>query len=182
MTVVFVGGVHGVGKSTCCAQVAQLAGCVHVTASEIIRRERSQAIASAGKLVADVDGNQRLLIRGFHTLRVQTGTTPVLLDGHFAMRDGLGEIQSASVDVFRSLAIDRVVCLADEPSAIAARIQQRDGTASVVREIAELQDAELRHARLVAVALAVPFTVLQGGDVEALRRYVPPGEGELGAT
>lgn len=100
----------------------------------------------------------------------------ILLDGHFAMRDGLGEIQSVSVDVFRSLGIDRVVCLVDEPSAIAARIQQRDGTALADREVAELQDGELRHARLVAVALAVPFTLLQGGDVEALRRYVPSGE------
>ncbi|HEX7890775.1 MAG TPA: ATP-binding protein [Ramlibacter sp.] len=173
MTVVFVGGVHGVGKSTCCAQVAQLTGCLHVTASEIIRRERSQAIASAGKLVSDVDGNQKLLIRGFHTVRLQTGSVPILLDGHFAMRDGLGEIQSVSVDVFRSLGIDRVVCLLDEPSAIAARIQQRDGTAPSEREIAELQDAESRHARLVAVAIAAPFMFLQGGDVEALRRYVP---------
>ncbi len=176
MTVVFVGGVHGVGKSTCCAQVAQLAGCLHVTASEIIRRERSQAIASAGKLVADVDGNQGLLISGFRTFRVQAGNTSILLDGHFAMRDGLGEIREVSVDVFRSLGIDRVVCLVDEPSAVAIRIQQRDGTALAEREIADLQDAELRHARLVAAALAVPFTMLQGGDVELLRRHVPPGE------
>ncbi|MBC7705458.1 MAG: AAA family ATPase [Rhodoferax sp.] len=176
MTVVFVGGVHGVGKSTCCAQVAQLAACLHVTASEIIRRERSEAIASAGKLVADVDGNQRLLISGFHTFRVQAGTTSILFDGHFAMRDGLGEIRAVSVDVFRSLGIDRVVCLVDEPSAIATRIQQRDGSALAEREIAELQDAELRHARLVAAALAVPFTLLQGGDVELLRRHVPPVE------
>lgn len=175
MTIVFVGGVHGVGKSTCCAQVAQLTGCLHVTASEIIKRERSQAIASAGKLVADVDGNQRLLIRGFHTLRLQAGTMPILLDGHFAMRDTLGEIQAVSVDVFRSLGVDRVVCLVDEPSAIAARIQQRDGTALANHEIAELQDAEMRHAKAAAVALGVPFTLVQGGDVEALRPHVPSG-------
>lgn len=176
MTVVFVGGVHGVGKTTSCAQVAQLAGCLHVTASEIIRRERGQAIASAGKLVADVDGNQRLLIRGFHRMRQKAGATPILLDGHFAMRDGLGEIQSVSVDVFRSLGIDRVVCLVDEPSAIAARIRQRDGMAPADREIADLQDAESRHARLVATALDVPFTLVQGGDVEALSQHVSPGE------
>ena len=176
MTVVFVGGVHGVGKSTCCAQVAQLAGCLHVTASEIIRRERSQAIASTGKLVADVDGNQRLLVRGFHALRSEAGSTPILLDGHFAMRDSLGDIQSVSIDVFRSLGIDRVVCLVDEPAAIAARISQRDGSAPANRELADLQDAELRHARLVATMLAVPFTLLQGGDVIGLRCHVPPAE------
>jgi adenylate kinase len=174
VTVIFVGGVHGVGKSTCCGQVAQLAGCLHFAASEIIRSERAHAIASAGKLVADVDGNQRLLIRGFRTLRQETGTTPILLDGHFAMRDGLGEIQPVSVDVFRSLEIDQVVCLVDDASAIAVRIRQRDGAAPANREIADLQDAELRHARLVAAALAVPFTLLQGGNVESFIRHVLP--------
>jgi adenylate kinase len=176
MTVIFVGGVHGVGKSTCCAQVAQLAGCLHITASEIIRRERSQAIASAGKLVADVDGNQRLLVRGFHTLRSEAGPTPILLDGHFAMRNSFGDIQSVSIGVFRSLGIDRVVCLVDEPGVIAARIGERDGSAPADREIADLQNAELRHARLVATTLAVPFALLQGGDVNGLKCHVPAAE------
>lgn len=176
MTVVFVGGVHGVGKSTCCAQVAQLAGCLHVTASEIIRRERAQAITLAGKLVADVDGNQRLLIRGFQAFRQKAGATPILLDGHFAMRNGLGDIQLVSVDVFRSLGIDCVICLVDEASAISDRIRQRDGTAPADHEIADLQDAELRHARMVADDLAIPLTLLHGGDAEALSRHVPPGK------
>lgn len=164
------------GKSTCCAQVAQLATCLHVTASDIIRHERSEAISTAGKLVADVEGNQGLLVHGFHILRLQVGTMPILLDGHFTMRDRLGEIQAVSVDVFRSLGIDRAVCIVDEPSAIAARIQQRDAVALADQEIAALQDAESRHARLVSAALAIPFTLLKGGDVEALRRYVLAGK------
>lgn len=174
MTIVFVGGVHGVGKSTCCARVSQLVGCLHVTASEIIRRARAQAVASAGKLVTDVDGNQRLLTRGFHAMREEAGTTSILLDGHFALRDALGQIQLVSVDVFKSLRIDRVVCFVDEPSAIAARVRQRDGAAPPDRDIADLQDAELRHAELVAITLAIPFTLLQGGNVEALSRQVHP--------
>lgn len=176
MTVVFVGGVHGVGKSSCCAQVAKLVDCMHVTASQIIRAERSHAVPSVGKLVADVDGNQRLLIRGFHTLRAQAGPMPILLDGHFAVRDGLGEIQSVSVDVFRSLGIDHIVCLFDEPRAIASRLKQRDSTTLADDEIRELQDAELHRARLVAAELAIPFMMLQSGDVEFLRHFLLPKE------
>lgn len=176
MTVVFVGGVHGVGKTTCCSQVAQRLGCLHVTASEIIRRERVHAVGSTGKLVADVDANQQLLIRGFQSLRAQAGPTSILLDGHFALRDRFGEIQPVFVDVFRCLCIDRIACIVDEPSAIAARLRQRDGIAAADPEIDQLQDAELRQARLVATALAVPFALLKGVDVEALSSMCFPQE------
>ena len=172
MTVLFVGGVHGVGKSTCCGQVAQLAAALHVTASEVIRRERAEAIAPSGKLVADVDGNQNLLVRGFRTYQAEAGATPILLDGHFAMRDIRGDIQAVSVDVFRALGPDHLVLLVDQPAAIAARVDLRDGQAPDTSEVAELQNAELQTARLVAAALDVPLTVLNGGDAEGLRRLV----------
>lgn len=172
MTLVFVGGVHGVGKSTCCAEVARLADCVHVAASDIIRRERAGAIASSGKLVADVDGNQNLLIRGFHNLQRAASQTSILLDGHFAMRDSTGKIQSVSADVFRALGIDHLVCLSDAPEAIAIRAKLRDGKAPAAEDIAELQEAELQNAKLVAAALDVSFTQLRAGDIEALKRLV----------
>jgi adenylate kinase len=172
MKVVFVGGVHGVGKSTCCARVAQVATCLHVTASDVIRRERAGAVAASSKLVADVEGNQSLLIRGFMTLKSEAIVTAILLDGHFAMRDTQGDIQTVSPHVFRALGIDQVVCVVDEPRAIVDRIRHRDGQAPTHQEIANLQNAELRSAQLVATALSVPFTSLQCGDVEGLRRLV----------
>jgi adenylate kinase len=174
MTVVFVGGVHGVGKSTCCAGVARATGCLHVTASEIIRRERAGAIAASGKLVADVEGNQDLLIRGFRTLQSEAGAASILLDGHFAVRDGQGHIQPVSVEVFSALGIGYLVCLADEPNLIAVRIAQRDGYTPVERDIGDLQDAELKNAKLVATTLGLPFASLRSGDIEALSRLVLP--------
>lgn len=174
MTVIFVGGVHGVGKSTCCAEVAQATGCLHVTASEIIRRERAGAISASGKLVADIEGNQGLLVQGFWSLRSEVGAASILLDGHFAMRDGSGHIQPVDVDVFSALGVDHLVCLADAPHLIAARIAQRDGCTPIERDIADLQVAELQNARLVATALGMPFTFLRSGHMQGIRLLVPP--------
>lgn len=173
MTVLFVGGVHGVGKSTCCSQVAQIAGCLHVSASGIIRREHAGAIAATGKLVADVGGNQDLLVRGFLAFKREALGSSILLDGHFAMRNSSGVIEPVEIDVFKALGIDHLVCLVDEPNVIAVRLDQRDGQASANLEIADLQNAELQNARLVASTLGLPFTLLQSGDVEGLKRLIP---------
>lgn len=173
MTIIFVGGVHGVGKSTCCAEVARATGCLHVTASEIIRRERAGAIAASGKLVADVEGNQGLLIRGFQSLRKEAGAASILLDGHFAMRDSGGHIQSVAVEVFSALGIGHLVCLADEPHLIADRMAQRDGAKPVERDIAALQEAEHKNASRVAALLGIPFSLLRSPHMEDLRQLVP---------
>ncbi len=182
MTVLFVGGVHGVGKSTCCGKVAQTVGCLHVTASDIIRRAHAGAIASSGKLVADVEGNQSLLVRGFLAFQHEVQGTSILLDGHFAMRDSNGDIQPVAADVFNALGIDHLVCLVDEPHAIEVRMSQRDGQAPANREIADLQNAELQNARWVASSLDLPFTLLRSGDVEGLRRLVSIADNSNGAA
>jgi adenylate kinase len=170
MTIVFVGGVHGVGKSTCCSEVASQLRCVHVTASDIIRRQRADAIAAKGKLVANVAGNQDLLQHGFELVKRSAGQSTILLDGHFALRDSARAIQSVSSDVFAGLGIEHLICFVDAPIAIVERLSSRDGETLQIDEVAELQRAELETASAVAHALNIQLTVLEGSDAESLKQ------------
>ncbi|MET0334107.1 MAG: ATP-binding protein [Rhizobacter sp.] len=170
MTIVFVGGVHGVGKSTCCAEIAGQLDYLHIAASAVIRQERADAIASKGKLVADVPGNQELLRRGFERMKLSAGHEMILLDGHFALRDSERAIQSVPSDVFASLGIQHLICFVDTPIAIAERMNSRDGEEVQLGDVSELQAAELGTARAVALALGIQLTVLDGLDVEGLRK------------
>jgi len=170
MTIVFVGGVHGVGKSTCCSEVANQLRCVHVTASDIIRQQRADAIAAKGKLVANVAGNQELLRHGFELVKRLAGQSTILLDGHFALRDSERAIQSLSSDVFVGLGVEQLICFVDAPIAIVERMGSRDGETLHIDEVAELQRAELETASAVALALGIQLTVLQGPDRAGLKQ------------
>jgi len=172
--IIFVGGVHGVGKSTCCAQVASALACMHVRASDIIRQRRTDAVATQGKLVADIDANQALLLQGFEQIKKSAGGTSILLDGHFVLRDLSGSIQRLPSILFAGLGLSQLVCFEDSPLSIAKRMHERDGIAVAASDVAALQTEELNHAQKVAVALQIPLRVLSGFAVHELQKVASP--------
>jgi len=54
MKVIFVAGIHAVGKSSACKLLSSETGTPHYTASQIIREEKASAISEDSKLVTDV--------------------------------------------------------------------------------------------------------------------------------
>lgn len=168
MKILFIGGVHGVGKSTACSQVADELSCLHVRASDLIRQERSHAIAINRKLVEDVNGNQELLLQGFDRLKSSSTTECILLDGHYALRDSSKTIQLLPVTVFQGLRVSELVCLENDPSVIAKRIQDRDGESISIEDVSELQKAEIQHAHAISTELNLPLSILRGNELKDL--------------
>ncbi|MBU0622897.1 MAG: AAA family ATPase [Gammaproteobacteria bacterium] len=170
MRVIFVAGVHAVGKSTACQFVSNEFGIPYFTASQIIREERASAIAENSKLVADVDGNQKLLLQG---VSKRCGVGRLLLDGHFTMRRKTdGEIEAIHIDVFRELRIAGVVLFTDHPEQISKRMLERDGATLPTEMFREHQDAELAHAKFVAESLKRPMVVLRAFDIDSMSKAV----------
>lgn len=166
MKVILVGGVHGVGKSTVCREVANKYGIPHYTASQIIRNEKSSAVSTTSKQVVDVDENQRLLIQGIDKL-VKDGC--LLLDGHLTVqRKSDGGIEPIRVDVFRKLQVDAIIVFEDDPAEIAKRMQLRDEVAQPIELLKLHQEAELVHAEHVANSLNVPLVVFKAFDTQGV--------------
>lgn len=166
MKVIFVAGIHAVGKSTSCKLVSNEFGIPHFTASQIIREEKSSAVLENSKLVSDVAENQRLLIQGVSRL-LENGY--FLLDGHFTMRrQSDGDIEAIHVDVFRKLRVGGVVLFTDHPAEISKRMHARDGVLHPVEIFQSHQDAEIAHAKHVADTLGLPITKLQAFDTKGM--------------
>lgn len=179
MKVIFVAGIHAVGKSTACKVVSDAFGIPHFTASQIIRDEKSSAVSENSKLVADVVDNQRLLTQGVARL-LEDGY--LLLDGHFTMRRKLDAgIEPVHVDVFRDLRVGSVVLYIDHPKEISKRMHTRDGVLHPVEMFQSHQDAEIAHAKHVADTLGLPIVTLQAFDTKGMVNamvswgYVPLG-------
>lgn len=163
MKVIFVAGIHAVGKSTACMAVADEFGIPHFSASQIIRGERLSAVDEKSKLVADVVDNQRLLIQGVSRI-LERGR--FLLDGHFTMRrKSDGGIEAIHAEVFRELHVGGIVLYTDHPEEIAMRMHARDGVLQPVEMLKAHQEAEIAHAKHVAVTIAVPLVILRAFDI-----------------
>ena len=142
---IFLGGVHGVGKTTMCANVYEKFGLKVVSASAIIRAERECPSPDSRTSVLNVGGNQGLLINGVRQL-ITDAPGRYLMDGHFALRTLAGDIEEIDVAVFKAIGVIGLICLNDDPVAIAQRLAARDGVGHDAIAISELQSAELRSA------------------------------------
>jgi len=165
MSVVFVAGVHGVGKTTACAKAASSLMIGHYAASAVIRGEKASAVSETSKIVADLDANQLLLINGVR--RIASQGERFLLDGHFTLKSSLG-IEPIPTAVFEQLGLRGSVLYWDHPEQIAARIAERDGVEADLDSIHRHQQLEVAHARAVANELSIPLVELSAFDVEGL--------------
>jgi len=167
MKVVFVGGIHGVGKSTLCEAFSRTSGLLHVTASSIIRMASEEATRAQGKLVRDVEANQALLVAGVSRLGASGVAEAMLLDGHFTLGKHDGTIERIPTKVFSDLQVSSLVCLQDSPNEIASRLLARDGSVHSVADLSAFQEAELEHAAAVSNELNVPLALVKAFDMAA---------------
>lgn len=163
---IFFGGVHGVGKTSMCADLVEKFELKVVGASAIIRAERGYPSSDTRTAVSNVGGNQGLLVRGVQRLVTDTPGR-YLLDGHFALRTLAGSIEEIDAEVFKAIGVSALICLFDDPTAIAQRLAARDGALHEASAIAELQTAELQSAESVSRTMGLGLKVVKAFDVRA---------------
>ena len=166
MSVIFLAGVHGVGKGFLGTPVANSMGITHLTASQLIREEKGQATWGSDKNTSDLDDNQLALIRAVGQRRL---TPPsILLDGHFVLRNAQGVLTPLATTVFKELHLTGVILLTEGAKIIASRLAMRDTGTPDVQAISELAEAELAHAQVVCNELELPLAVIHAPTLASL--------------
>jgi adenylate kinase len=170
MKITFIGGIHGVGKTTSCAGIAKILGIRHSAASDLIRQQYAASIIGNSKIVKDAVSNQKLLLAAINVLRDDNAA--LLLDGHFTLMSEDGVIRDIDAKVFEDLQLSSIVVFYDNENAISDRLKARDNTQTPPALLKDWQSMELACARRISKSLGIPCIELKAFDVAGLESHM----------
>ena len=156
---IFVGGIHGVGKTHFCGKVAKELGINTYSAGKLISEEGNNN-SRKDKRVDDIDGNQNYLLEAINKI----SDNDYLLDGHFCLLDQEGHIQRVPMRVFEDIKPQAIIILTEDPDIITNRLYARDGVKHNGMHIEEFQKEEIAYATEVASKLGIECLVYDSSD------------------
>ena len=171
---IFVSGIHGVGKSHFCDLVRTRLHINAYQASKLISECKNETF-SRDKKVSNIDSNQNDLIQAVEKLNMLR--QPYLLDGHFCLQDKDGKITRIAKQVYRDLNPKAIIVLAEKPEIIVDRRKRRDGLDIGLEETERFQKEEIKYSEEIALELNVPLYISTGvdtidGAMEFINTYI----------
>ena len=151
--IIFIAGIHGVGKGTVCREVESQTEFKHFSASQLIKW--NNILKNKSKSVDNISTTQELLI---NALNIKRKIYPkILLDGHFVLLNELSKPTPIGLDVFQAISPDVIVCLELLIETIINRLFKRDGLIYSYETLEQMQNLELECAATCADVLKVPY-------------------------
>lgn len=166
--IIFLAGVHGVGKTFLGKPVAESLGIKYATASTLIRAELGTGNWDDQKRTVGIDKNQEALIAAVS--RISEDNNILILDGHFVLKNESEELVSLPIEIFKRLKIKYIILLVAPSDVVATRLSERNAM-QTLKSIEELAAAEQEHALLISSELKINLIKLSS-----------PTEGELRLT
>lgn len=164
--IIFVAGVHGVGKTVFSERLSRALGVPRLSASMLIA-EHIKAPAATNKRVKNVEANQDALVAAIESHPINS--KQFILDGHFCVFDSSDTVKKVSPEVFKTLAPVVVVLLHDEIQEIHKRLESREAKKFDIELLNRLQKTEIEHANEVCNLLDIPmFQALPSEHEQAL--------------
>lgn len=171
---IFVSGIHGVGKTYFCTMIKKQLNISSYSASELISK-RGKKKLSSDKRTSEIALNQIYLEEAINELNKDS--KKFILDGHFCLLDSDQKISRIPREVFFTLKPDLIVLLKEKSFVIAARRLQRDGVVVDEDFISTFQQEEEIYAKEIANQLEINLLVSYGsndleGIIEKIREEV----------
>ena len=153
---IFIGGIHGVGKTTFCAELSQRYPLSSFSASRIISDVKKQNFTS-NKQITDIDKNQDFLIQGIE--QIESTSKINIIDGHFCLIDKKNNISRIPQEIFTKLEPILLIVVIDSVSKIIDRLQTRDQLVYSPLFIESFQNEEIKYAKMIAEMLDKPLFI-----------------------
>lgn len=168
--IVFIGGIHGVGKGTICKEIALKTDLIHITASQVLKWDEISSLEN--KLVKNISSTQQRLILGLKNIIEKD--KQYLLDGHFCLLDSNGipsKIDEETFDLINPKIISIVI---DDIASIVYRLEKRDNKKYDIKILNVLQKMEIEYAKHLSKKYSIPYIEIKNSDYKSLLNSIKP--------
>lgn len=163
--IAFIGGIHGVGKSTICRKICDELKLEYLSASDLIKwndiNEDNQ-----NKKVWDISLTQDRLIVGLEN-RIQKNKS-YLLDGHYCLFNSENKIINIPLGTFKLINPFSLNILLGDIIEIKQRLEKRDNRQYDQDILAQMQESELDYAKYLSKALGIVLNIGDQNDYSNL--------------
>ena len=159
--IAFVGGIHGVGKSTICKDICEKLGINYLSASEVLKWGKLNT-DEKNKKVDDISLTQNLLIIGLNKL-IEKGKY-YILDGHYCLLNKEGSIERIPFETFPKINPNSLYIITAEIFEIKRNLEFRDNREYNSELLEEMQEAEISYAKIISKKLEKKLHINTNND------------------
>lgn len=154
--IAFIGGIHGVGKSTICRKICDEVTLEYLSASDLIKwKDINEDIQN--KKVWDISLTQDRLVVGLEN-RIQKKKY-YLLDGHYCLINSENKIVNIPLDTFKLINPFSLSIIIGDIIEIKNRLEKRDNFQYDQELLTEMQESELDYAKYLSKALGIVLSI-----------------------
>ena len=159
--VAFVGGIHGVGKSTICRQICNEINIDYLSASELLKwKDISEDFKN--KQVKNIGDTQDRLIIGLENTIKKNKF--YLLDGHYCLINTNNEITDIPLKTFKEINPISLNLILGNISEVKQRLEKRDNKPYDYELLDLFQNKEIIHAKYISETLGIPLNIGYNND------------------
>lgn len=162
--IIFIGGIHGVGKGTICKKIESKTNLIHITASEILKW--NEISSTSNKLVSNISSTQEKLIHGLKNLIKKD--KEYLLDGHFCLLNSFKEPCKIDEETFDNINPKIIAIVIDDVENISKRLENRDNKKYDIIVLNKLQEMEIEYAKYLSKKYNIPYIEIKNSDYKSL--------------
>ncbi len=141
--IIFIGGIHGVGKSTLCKKICDELEIGHLSASKLLGWNNNSV---DDKKVDDVESNQNKLLYNLNKILSDKGDKYYIFDGHYCLIGSDKEYQKIPKNTFEEINPVALLVITENPKTINERFQSRGHTDYDIPFIDKMQQYEIEYA------------------------------------
>ena len=165
--IIFIGGIHGVGKGTICKTVAKKYELQHLTASEVLKW--TEISMKENKKVENISSTQNRLIANLN--QIVRPDESYLLDGHFTLLDSEGNPEFIPESTFEEINPISLMIVIGEPKTIQERLARRDSFKYEIDILKKMQEMEISHAEFISNKLSIPLIKIENNELQPIHDY-----------